>query len=112
MSFEISTGRYRTRWSSLGAIPATFIKYLEYERRRIAITLFLTPVPGAGSILVTIGDLAGGFSYRGRDTDPGLVSKYTLRKWEVGGIVCGEVYALMTTSSGTLTVVEYLDNEL
>lgn len=112
MAYEVRAGRYGTRWTSLGAISTSLTKYLDYDRRRLALVLMMVPPAGGSSILVIVGDIGGGFAYRSRNDDPGFVGRHFIRRYESGTLCCGEVYALMTASLGTLTVLEYLDYEL
>jgi len=93
-------------------MPAAFTKCVDYEHRRIALTLFLNPVIGGGSIIATVGKSGVGFSYQSKSDYAEPWKHYTLRFNEVGGIVRGEVYALMTLAIGTITIVEYLDDRL
>lgn len=109
MATEYRTGRYGTRWTSLGSIPSSLVKYVEYDRRRLAITFYFATVIGASRILVVFGRQTAGFSYEAASALVNIAPHYTLRRYEVGGIVCGEVWALMASSLGTLTIVEYID---
>lgn len=112
MAQEVRLGRYGTRWTSLGAIPAGLAKYLEYDRRRLAITFYFATVIGANRILVILGRNNAGFAYQESNATINIVARHTLRRSEVGGIVCSEVWALMASGLGSLTIVEYLDYQL
>lgn len=113
MVLQYKADRLISRQRAFFSGPVTAALVLPYDRRRIAIAISPTFNAGVGVIEYVLGDNSGGVTFS-VEWAGGVVpwQQHIYRKWEIGGIVRGEVRFTTTAFSAGIRINEFLDDRL